>query len=397
MKDLPTSTTHRLYTLLGATFVAFEGAFLVLWSNDFWFRINLVLVAVPTLVLAGLVAHLFLTWQESPRGMQFFSWLFKGQAPITYRRWLSLDDDGVTVGSRRLIWSAIDGLTVTIFGNLQIRSFALSGKSTKEPEMILKLPFGASDFANQVELVSTAEKHKPTLFTNKRLEKAVNAKPGKGEVILRNLYAAFIVILLCDISYSTFSYLELMKQYHLAQQAAKAHELEKAREYLKVAEAIQDNPPAFSYTTPKLMKDGAVAAGALRARAETLHALGDIPGAIGAAEMAHKAQPTSYKTSLLLARLLAEQGKVAEARGQVLTAIDLRADELIPYLYMMALYCQMDKRPQAERFYKQSMNTLIDEVFGEEPNWPPGSNRNLHELFSSDDVNFLFERLIKHP
>lgn len=397
MKDLLTSTTHRLYTLLGATFVVFEGVFLVLWSNDFLFRINLVLVAVPTLVIAGLIAHLFLCWQESPRGIQLLSWLFKGQAPITYRRWLSFDDEGVTVGSRLLIWSAIDGLTVTIFGNLQVRSYALSGVSAKEPEVILKLPFAASNLADQIEFVSSAEKHKPALFTNKRLEKAVNAKPGKGEAILRNLYAAFIVLLLCDISYSTFSYLELMKQYHLAQLAAKAHELDKAREYLRAAEAIQDNPPAFSYTTPKLLKDGAVAAGALRARAETLYALGDIPGAVEAAEKAQKAQPANYKTSLLLARLLAEQGKIAEARSQVVTAIDMRADELTPYLYMMALYCQMDKRPQAERLYNQSMNTLIDEVFGEEPLWPPGSNRRLHELFSSDDVSFLFPRLLKRP
>lgn len=397
MKDLLTSTTHRLYTLLGTTFVVFEGVFLVLWSNDFWFRINLVLVAVPTLVVAGFIAHLFLCWQESPRGIQLLSWLFKGQAPITYRRWLSFDDEGVTVGSRRLIWSAIDGLTVTIFGNLQVRSYALSGTSAKAPEVILKLPFEASNLSHQIEFVSSAKKHKPALLTNKRLEKAVTAKPGKGEAILRNLYAAFIVLLLCDISFSTFSYLELMKQYHLAQLAGKAHELDKAREYLRAAEAIQDNPPAFSYTTPKLLKDGAVAAGALRARAETLYALGDTAGAVEAAEKAQKAQPANYKTSLLLARLLAEQGKIAEARSQVVTAIDMRADELTPYLYLMALYCQMDKRPQAERLYNQSMNTLIDEVFGEEPLWPPGSNRRLHELFSSDDVSFLFPRLLKRP
>lgn len=395
MNDLPTTTTHRLYTLLGATFVVFEGIFLVLWSNDFWFRINLVLLALPTLAVACLIAHLFLCWQESRRSISLLSWLFKGQAPISYRRWLSFDEQGITVGQRRLIWSAIDGLTLTIFGNLQVRSFALTGPSVKEPEVVLKLPFGAASVAHQIELVSTAKKHKQTLLTNQRLEKAVSAKPHKGEVILRNLYAAFVVLLLCDISFSTFSYLEMMKQYHLAQSAAKAHELDKAQMYLRAAEAIQDNPPIFSYTTPKLMKDGAVAAGGLRARAETLYALGDTQGAIEAAEKAQKAQPMSYKSSLLLARLFAREGKIAEARSQVITAIDLRADELIPYLYMMALYCQMDKRPQAERFYRQSMNTLLDEVFGEEPLWPPGGNRNLHELFSSEDVNFLFERLLK--
>jgi len=394
---LPTSTTHRLYTLLGATFVVFEGVFLILWANDFWFRINLVLLAVPTLVGACVVAHLFLVWQESKRGIAYFSWLFKGQAPITYRRWLSFDDAGIVVGTRRIIWHAVDGLTLTIFGNLQIRSFALTGSAEKFPEVILKLPFGAGDLNYQIMLVENAKNHKSSLITNKRLDKAISAKLGKGEAVLRNLYAAFIVVLLCDIAFSTFSYLEMMKQFHLAETAAKAHELEKAKEYLASAEHMQDNPPPFSYTTGKLLKDGAVAAGALRARAETLNAIGDKKGAIEAALRAQKAQPVSYKTCLLLARLFAEDGKLSEARKQVVTAIDLRADELMPYLYMMSLYCQMDKRPQAERFYKQTVNTLIDEVFGEEPLWPPGGNRNLHELFSSEDVNFLFKPMLKCP
>lgn len=397
MKDLPTSLSHRLYTLLGATFVVFEGVFLILWANDFWFRINLVLLALPVLLVACAVAHLFLCWQESPRGIAFFAWLFKGQAPITYRRWLSLDDSGIVVGSRRVIWEAIDGLTVTFLGNLQIRSFALSGTLVKVPEAILKFPFGAANVSEQIALVTAVKEHKPNLITNKKIDKAFNAKPLKGEVILRYLYAGFIVLLLCDISFSTFSYLEMMKQYHQAQTSAKNQQMEKAKEYLAAAEKIQDNLPAFSYTTPKLLKDGSVAAGALRARAETLWALGDKQGATDAAYRAQKAQPASYKTNLLLARLLVEDGKLAEARAQVISAIDARADELMPYLYMMAIYCQMDKRPAAERLYKQTVNTLIDDVFGEEPLWPPGGNRNLHELFSSDDVNFLFVRLLKCP
>jgi hypothetical protein len=44
--------------------------------------------------------------------------------------------------------------------------------------------------------------------------------------------------------------------------------------------------------------------------------------------------------------------------------------------------------------YDLYVQRLIDIAFGDEPLWPPGGNRFLHELIYLDDATFVFDRLI---
>ncbi|HEY9871567.1 MAG TPA: hypothetical protein V6D08_20590, partial [Candidatus Obscuribacterales bacterium] len=94
----------------------------------------------------------------------------------------------------------------------------------------------------------------------------------------------------------------------------------------------------------------------------------------------------------------AETGNLGEARRQIRLAMDNQEDTLLPYLYMIAVLKTGEKPGQAARLYDIYVQRLTDLVFGEEPLWPPGGNRYLHELIYLDDATFVFDRLIgKRP
>jgi hypothetical protein len=99
--------------------------------------------------------------------------------------------------------------------------------------------------------------------------------------------------------------------------------------------------------------------------------------------------------NLRVARLLTEMGKEREAQEQIRVAIDNSADMLMPRLYMISLLVDEKKRDRATAMYKVYMDDLKDLVFGEEPLWPPGGNRFLHEMFYQDDAKFILDRLLK--
>src|SRR5205814_1974078 len=157
---------------------------------------------------------------------------------------------------------------------------------------------------------------------------------------------------------------------------------------------IREHALPFSWVNSKLLEQGTVAAGVLESRSEALWLLGRKEEAIIDAREALQLYPLSHKLNLRLARLLAMSGRDREAQSQIRNAIDNSADMLLPRLYMISLLISENKPQAALKLYNLYLDDLRDLVFGDEPWWPPGGNRFLHEMFYQDDTKFVFDRLL---
>lgn len=130
-KDVRTTAMHQGYTLIGFAFLVFEMGFLLLYTNTFWFDVDLIWLGAPAAMLAMVVAHFILLWLEGPGGCRFFAFIFRRKPPLVYRRWMRLNDPeydpGITFGERHLVWQAIDEIELTFWGNLLLSSRSLCG------------------------------------------------------------------------------------------------------------------------------------------------------------------------------------------------------------------------------------------------------------------------------
>lgn len=389
-----TTWGHRAFVLVGMGFVVFEIVFLTLYGSDFWFDADVSKLGIPTVMAALLVTHFLLTWMESPSGCRFFAPIWKGRPPVVYIKWISQDEAGITFGVRHVIWQAIDSVAATFWGNAQVRSRAVCGLAALEADLVLKFPLGVASVAAQKAFVDRLARERPSASVNARLHKRVLARDLKGTALVQCLGGAFMFLVLLDVGHSTFTFLQMMKEYYLCQTSARDGDVAAGKEHFATAENILAHPTPFSWVTNKLLKDGVVGAGVQQSRSEALWRLGRRQEALAAARKAVELAPDRFRFNLRLARLAAETGNLGEARRQIRLAMDNQEDALLPYLYMVALLKTCDEPGQAARLYDIYVQRLTDLVFGEEPLWPPGGNRYLHELIYLDDLTFVFDRLI---
>lgn len=407
--NLRTTLGHQGYTLVAIGFIVFELFFLTLYSNEFWFEYNVAGLGVPVALVALGLTHLFLTWVESEAGCNFFSPIWKRRPPCVYRKWVRLDpsdlEPGLSFGQRHVIWRAIDEVELTIWGNLRILSRALSGApstKTKKPgvrlfqpvdsEEILKFPFGFGSAADQKLVIDTIRHYNPSIKLNARLTKRLSQVDVKGTTLVQQLGAAFLFIVLMDVGFSMFNYLEMLKNYYLCDMTATS-ELIQARKlaphFFKQAEEVRENPAPFSWVSTKIMREGKVASGLYQTRAEALWALGEKDEAIKSMKKSLELSP-SFRLNLKVARMMALNGQRDKAEEQLKTAIDDHETALLPRLYMLAL------TPNSERanLYKSYLHDLDDDLFGADLMWPPGSHVFLQDVFYRDDLTFIFDKML---
>ncbi len=328
----------------------------------------------------------------------------------------------ITFGNRRVLLTAIDELALTFWGNLHIRSYSLTGKreklgksgqpgKTAPPELVFKIPFSVVDQPKQKLLIETIQKYRPDVVLNKRLTKRLDSNELPAASSIQLFGAAFLFWVLMDVGHSTFTYLEMLKGYHLAQfiirhpedleltkTVAPLNEKEAKAEAQKCfdrAEDLRTHPLPWSWVTNELLSKGSVAAGAQEARSEALWFLGNKEESIKAVEEALKFSPKSFRYNLRMARLFYDLGKLPEARSQIRQAIDSHRDSLLPRLYMVALLEATKDQPKAHRFYEIYAEELDYEVFGTEPHWPPGGNTFVHDIWYKDDLEFVLNKLVR--
>ncbi len=406
---LRTTLGHQGYTVVGIGFIVFELGFLILYSNEFWFGQNVGWLGIPAALVALCLAHFFLIWVESESGCNFFSPIWKRRPPCVYRQWVRLDESdlepGISFGERHVVWRAVDEVELTIWGNLRVLSRALSGapsikaKKSKFPffqpvdaEEILKFPFGFGSVDDQKLVIDTMRHYNPALKLNERLTKRLAQKDVKGTIYVQQLGAVFLFLVLMDVGFSMFSYLEMLKNYYLCELTGTAESREERKLspfFFTQAEEIREHPVPFSWVSTKIMSEGKVASGLYQTRAEALWAMGKKEEAIESMRKSLKLSP-SFRLNLKVARMMALNGQREKAEEQLKEAMEDHDSALLPRLYMLALSSSAE-RPN---LYKTYLHDLDDDLFGTDLMWPPGSHVFLQDVFYRDDLTFIFDKML---
>lgn len=409
-QTLKTTGAHAWFTLVGSAFVVFQIIFVTLFSNEFWFALNLRWLGPVAVLIAIPIAHLLLSLQETPRAIDLLSFIWKEKPPIIYRSWLTLNDplfgSGIRFGNRNIAWNVIDSVELSFLGNLVLRSRTVSGAAPKTdskfdakltaPEVVLKFPFGVGSYDDQKKLIELIQQARPDVVLNDRLKKKLDTPELKAAAKIPQLGAIFLTLVLFDVGYSLFSYLECMKCFYLAQRDAIAGNNTSAAAQYAEAVDIKNHPLPISWVTYKVMKEKPVGPGVNLAQADALWLMGKHNEAIECAEKALELSPKNFRTNLQLARMFAAEGKISDAEHQLELAKENHKDSFLPQLYMVAL---KQKSPThldepARAAYSKYREELDGDLFADEPHWPPSGDRFLHDVWYRKDVDFVWNKLI---
>lgn len=408
---LKTSASHRVLALVSAAFLCFEFAFLICYFDRSWFSLDLRPYGLPAVIIAGFVGHLFLNFFESGFACRFFSFIFKGRPPVVYRNWLQLNEEGLVFGRRFLRYEAIDELELSFMGNLVIKSRLVCGKAAPEPDKLLKLPFAVADQNTQLFLLSELRRRRSELILNARLlkieepERALPVKIGspvlrailaQGPQLTQMATAAIMALLLLDIGWSSCYYLELLKNYFLAQTDMLDGNPQSSERHFERAEQLRLQPLPISWVSAKFLKSSTVAAGIWEERSRALWLQGKHASAIEDGQKAIDEAPTNLRRRLYQSRLLVAEQRPAAARQQLEKILDDHKHSLMPRLYNLAIVKETSKNDPAKISpeYRAQLDACYEEVYAGEPHWPPGGNTFFTELFYSEDTRFLLDRFL---
>ena len=103
--------------------------------------------------------------------------------------------------------------------------------------------------------------------------------------------------------------------------------------------------------------------------------------------------PSNYKMSLEMARWLCKEGDKSGARTYVMKAVDANSDSMISRLLILNWLYADKKKIQAQHMQKIYLDNLDQDLFGEEPVWPPGGSRVVKEGWVRDDLDYLLQEL----
>ena len=130
-----TTFAHRAFLLVSTSFSLFGLIFLWLYSDRVWFGIDLLICTIPTAIFVCGATHYLLKWLETPVGCKCSALISKGLPFAPYERWVEINEPGfeaaIRFGNRRAIWSAIDRVELTFFGNLYLLSRSNSGAEVR--------------------------------------------------------------------------------------------------------------------------------------------------------------------------------------------------------------------------------------------------------------------------
>lgn len=436
---MPPSLSHLVYTLIGFAWPVFGVVFLVLLCSTAWFALNLVQLFPVAVVFALLLGHCLALAIESDLATRA-AYFFKNGLPLIFYRRFALvyelnssnsPDTGeaanasagasacyghpaLLIGRRRVLFEAVDELYLTFLGTLEVRSFASCGRvfakadeaasAVNRPDVLVRIPLSILDLKEQKELVELFQKYKPGLTINDRLVDRLKSPIVKGQNLIQSLGAALLVFALCDVTFATFTWLEMLKGYYGAQLCMR-HPVEaavftpgsdpKARavELFDQAEQLRLHPAPLSWAYRALFANGNSQAQLLAIKAETLYRMGRKAEAVATLEEAMTAKTSGFKAKLQLVRYLAEDGENKKAQAILDEILEKHKDVLLPRVYSEALLLAEDEKAVSAT-YEKYLQVLDEEAFGSEPAWPPGGEKPIMEMWKRDDLTFLAERLL---
>ena len=420
-----TSLAHRFFTLAGFAFLLFEFVFLSLYFEHSWFGSDLSLYGIVTVVVLCGLAHVLLMSLETDLVCRVVSLIWRGKPPVCYRKWIAVNESGITYGIKHVRWDVIDELELSWFGNLIIRSRAICGMEEKRPDIVLKVPYGVGDQLHKNELIAMIKQRRPNALINARLQKSISSPIVKGQGMIQLVTSSLMLLVLVDVGFSSFYYLEMLKNYYMAgltgmaareeiykvvvtedgraEENSLAQEvlkntpetnLEAAQKYFERAEFMREHPFPLSWVSSKFLHASNVAAGVRQERSNVLWWLDRRAEAVQEARSALKEQPKNLRMELRLVRLLEESGKHEEAMKELEQTIKDHENSLLPRVYKLALRSERGSAEERQKAYNVLLHETYSNTFGTEPWWPPGGDRFYTELYYSRDLRFIMDRLI---
>ncbi|MDP3509911.1 MAG: hypothetical protein Q8T09_18210 [Candidatus Melainabacteria bacterium] len=449
---LPPSFSHLVYTLIGFAWPVFGLLFLILLCSTDWFAINVAQLFPLAVLCALVVGHCLAMALESDlttRAVYFFK---NGIPLIYYRRFALVFEPAVAalgteesaacygkpallIGRRRVLFEAVDELYLTFLGTLEVRSFAACGQvfakieaekmaaektevakteapkidaeiqsATNGPDVLVRIPLSILDLKEQKALVELFQKYSPGLNINDRLRDRLKSPIVKGQNLIQSLGAALLVFALCDVTFATFTWLEMLKGYYGAQMCMRhpeeaqvfqpgAQPKARATQLFDQAEQLRLHPAPYSWAYRALFANGNSQAQLLAIKAETLYRMGRKAEAVATLEEALTAKTSGFKAKLQLVRYLAEDGENKKAQAILDEILEKHKDVLLPRVYTEALLVADDEKA-VPATYEKYLQVLDEEAFGSEPAWPPGGEKPIMEMWKRDDLTFLAERLL---
>jgi len=418
-----TSLSHKLYSLVKVAVVFYGLIFIIFFANDFWFGLDLFTLSFALAPLILFCAHLFLSFQESAFGCHFFCPLFFEHPVMPYRIWLEtctkggessqsgkfVQQEGFLLGNQMVPFAQISLIELSFWGNLIFYSNTIAkpiyknGKA-RSGQILFKVPISATPPPNQRKFFNLIKDRQIKL--NQRLEKLIIRQNSLSEKRFGRLLfkfeeyvpligaCAFILIFL-DFTISTCLYLDTHKHYFLSQKEARQKHADLARLEFALADSMQTKAGQMIFSPVKsaLFHTGAAASRLWQARAEALYHQGMHKEAIEALAKACDYLPSNYKMSLEMARWLSKEGDKSGARTYVMKAVDANSDSMISRLLILNWLYADKKKIQAQHMQKIYLDNLDQDLFGEEPVWPPGGSRVVKEGWVRDDLDYLLQEL----
>lgn len=401
-----TSRFHKSFTLLGRSTVTFAIILIIFYSTSFWFPYNAADLGFIVILFSLIFTYCLLRGAESHLFCRLWSPLLKGKPPIIFTRWLEVEENRFKFGLYKLLFSAINNVSLSPFGNLIFKSQALSGPIKKgeinPAGTVLKLPFSAIDLKTQQEFVALLKEKCPQATLGTSLTAIQNKPILKSTTYIHILSSFIFFLILLDIGQSTFGYLELLKRYYLSDKASLEKSKDIAQKEFQSAEQLRAHPPQFSFVAPKLLHSTSTAAGLQESRSKALWGIGKKDEAIVAQAYAAKLAPKSYKINLRLARLFTELGQIENAKKTIDALAEKHKHALLPKLYLANLFLKENDKQKATLTLQYHYDYLVNGIsnhnggeaayFSTPPVWPPGGEEVLHELFYRDDLEFLLPK-----
>jgi len=404
-----TTVSHQAFILLSSAFCFFELIFLWLYSDRSWFGTDLLFWTLPAAVFTIGTVHFVLRWLESPVGCKFTGFISKGLPLAPYQRWLLINESGfepsVRIGNRRALWSAIDSAEMTFFGNLRLLSRASSGSAVmrsargKEydanpPQQLFKIPFGIASRKDQNFFIELLRKENPACEFNSRLLKQLKNDDPRGATVVLKIVSLFFLLFYIDVVFSTFSYLEVLKNYTLAKESS-----ESANAYFQKGEHLRLHPLPISWVTRKMFQTDSAKSGVMQVRADALWSMNRREEAIASMRDALEEHGKNFRAELKLARMLVDTRQLKEAYEVLDRAGEKSKKAFVPKMYVLALL-QSGKSASgesAQQFYQRAMKSLDEELFKDSTGWPPGVSPYLPDVWHREDIDFVFEKMLHAP
>jgi tetratricopeptide (TPR) repeat protein len=415
MTSFRTTTSHQAFVLLSSSFCFFELIFLWLYSDRVWFATDLLLWTLPASAFTLGIVHLSLSWFESSKGCTLTGFIAKGLPLAPYQRWIVINENGfepsVRFGNRRALWSAIDRAEITFLGNVRLLSRTTSGLpvirsargkqyDANPPQLLFKIPFGIASKTDQIAFIKHLQNENPNCVLNPSLLKQLKNDEPRGATIVLNIVSLCFLLFYVDVIFSTFSYLELLKNYKLAEESApiKASpaEIANAEAYFVKAEHLRLHPLPISWVTKKMFQSDSAKLGVMQVRADALWAMKRREEAIASMRDGLEEHGKNFRAELKLARMLVDTQKFKEAYEVLDRASEKSKKAFVPKMYVLALLQseKSSKKERAEQYYDRVMKTLDEELFKDNSGWPPGVSAYVPDVWHREDIDFVFEKML---